>query len=92
MSGHVFHPGHEELHGITVVIDGRSGRAYVGRYHETGPRGIVLHDVAVREADGPVARSDWLARQRKFGVEIHHKHLIVPTDEVAALVKFSEAT
>ena len=28
VSGHVFHPGHDELHGVTVVITGASGRTY----------------------------------------------------------------
>jgi hypothetical protein len=90
MTGHVFHPGHEELHGITVLVDGKSGRAYVGRYHETGPRGVVLHDVAVREPDAVLGRTEWIARQHKFGVQASHKHLIVPADEVAAIVRFVE--
>ena len=52
LSGHVFHPGHEELHGITVVLDGVSGRTYVGRYHERTERGLLLHDVGVHDPAG----------------------------------------
>ena len=89
MSGHVFHPGHDELHGVTVVITGSSGRTYVGRWHERGGRGVVMHDVAIHDPSrNPASRADWLKRQEKFGVAVEHKHLIVPEAEVAEVVKF----
>lgn len=87
--GHVFHPGHEELHGITVVVPGRSGRHYVGRYHETTDRGIVLHDAGVYEAGDPQGADAWIARQVKFGVRVQHKFLIVPEDEVLEIVRLA---
>ena len=90
MSGHVFHPGHEELHGITVVLDGVSGRTYVGRYHERTDAGLLLHDVGVHDPSGGVTREEYLKRTNKFGVRADHKHLVVPHDEVAALVRFNE--
>ena len=49
MTGHVFHPGHDELHGVTVVVSGASGRTYVGRWHEKGARGITMRDVAIHD-------------------------------------------
>ncbi len=83
MSGHVFHPGHEDLHGVTVVVDDREGRTYVGRYHEATPRGVVLHDVAVRQAQGePIDRETWLKRQLKFGVQVMERTVVVPSDSV----------
>lgn len=87
MSGHVFHPGHEELHGITVVVPDSSGKTYVGRYHERNAKGVVLHDVAVYDPATNVGGSveDWLARQRKFGVQVAHRLVIVPTDTVGAV-------
>ena len=79
MSGHVFHPGHEELHGITVVLDDQAGRTYVGRYHEATPRGVVLHDVAVRETSAEALdRITWLKRQLRFGVQVMHRTLLIP--------------
>jgi hypothetical protein len=78
MSGHVFHPGHEELHGITVVLGDREGRTYVGRYHEATSRGVVLHDVAVHEADAEgFDRGAWLRQQLRFGVQVMHRTLVV---------------
>ena len=86
MSGHVFHPGHEELHGVTVVLTGASGRTYVGRYHERGPRGIVMHDVAVHDPAGSGQPVDaWLARQMQFGVKAEHRILVVPEGEAGAM-------
>ena len=82
MTGHVFHPGHDELHGVTVVIAGASGRTYLGRWHEKGARGITMKDVAIHDpATNPVALDVWLAKQRKFGVAASKRMLVVPNDE-----------
>ncbi len=88
MSGHVFHPGHDELHGVTVVVTGASGRTYLGRWHERAARGVTMKDVAIREPDSDVMLDAWLARQRKFGLDASEKFLIVPNDEVGAVEKF----
>jgi hypothetical protein len=86
MTGHVFHPGHEELHGVTVVIDGASGRTYVGRYHERIPRGVVMHDVGTHDpATAEEAREAWIARQIKLGVRVEQRHLVIPTDEARTI-------
>lgn len=90
MSGHVFHPGHEALHGVTVLVTCVDGRRYVGRYHETTPRGVLLHDVAAFEQSGGMAFEEWIGRQWKFGVHVAHKHVVVPTDEIRELARFSE--
>ncbi len=79
MPGHVFHPGHEELHGITVVLNDPAGRTFVGRYHELGPRGVVLHDVAIHDpATTDLDRAEWLIRQRRFGVQVTQRLAVVP--------------
>lgn len=86
MSGHVFHPGHEELHGVTVVVKGRSGKTYVGRYHERTERGVLLHDVGTHDpATGSLEA--YLERTNRFGVRTDAKHLVVPDDEVLEIVK-----
>ena len=82
MSGHVFHPGHEELHGVTVVVTGSTGKTYVGRYHERNDRGVVLKDVGIHEPGNGLPLEEWLERQRKFGVKVDERALVVPGDEV----------
>lgn len=91
MSGMVFHPGHEELHGVTVVVDGSSGRSWVGRYHERTGRGIHLHDVAIHDpATALLPRDAWLDRLRKFGVKIDTKHVVIPDAESARVRRLTE--
>ena len=88
MSGHVFHPGHDELHGVTVVISGTSGRTYVGRWHERAARGVTMKGVAIREPADATTLDAWLANQRKFGLDATEKFLVVPNDEVGGVERF----
>lgn len=90
MSGHVFHPGHEDLHGITVVLEGHDGRTFVGRYHEATPRGVVLHDVAVFEPAPDADRNVWLKRQLKFGVQATHRTMVVPADTAGPVARLTD--
>ena len=92
MSGHVFHPGHEELHGVTVLVSGASGRTYVGRYHERGERGVVMHDVGVHDpVSSGLGLDEWLARLLKFGIRVDHRTLVVPTAEAAEIRRLAGA-
>ena len=86
----IFHPGHEDLHGITVVVEGRSGRTYIGRYHERTDGGILLHDVGTHEPAAGSTREDYLARTLKFGVRADRKHLVIPDDVVTAIRRLAE--
>lgn len=87
-AGFAYHRKREELHGITVVVTGASGRTYVGRYHERGPDGVVLNDVGVHEGEA-AEREPWLARVRKFGVPVTHRSLVLPDGEVVAIDRLS---
>ncbi len=89
-TGHVFHPGHEELHGVTVVVTGHSGTTWVGRYHERNDRGILLNDVGIHDPAGEVTREQFIGRILKFGVPVNQRHVVVPNDEVATLGRLSE--
>ncbi|HEV8600079.1 MAG TPA: hypothetical protein VGQ69_12010 [Gemmatimonadales bacterium] len=91
MSGHVFHPGHEALHGVTVVVEGASGRSWVGRYHETNERGVVLHDVAIHDpATAALSRGDWIERLRKFGIRVDEPFVILPAKEAGPITRLSD--
>ena len=87
MSGHVFHPGHDELHGVTVVITGASGKTYVGRWHERGARGVTMKDVAIHLPTDGMPLEQWLAKQRTYGVDVMEKFLIVGNDEVGSVTR-----
>ena len=88
MSGHVFHPGHEELHGVTVVVESPGGVTWVGRYHERNDRGVLMHDVAVHDAaSAELPRGDWIQRLVKFGVRIDRKHVVIPNADATRIVR-----
>lgn len=92
MSGHVFHPGHEPLHGITVVVECVDRRTMVGRFHHTDQRGVHLLDVAMhRPDDGDGPREAFLERTQKFGVKAEHPHVLVPEHEVVSVTPLREA-
>jgi hypothetical protein len=82
VTGHVFHPGHSELHGVTVLLETENGVLYVGRYHEETPAGVLLHDVAeYREGSGGTAE-EFLRRTLKFGVRATERNVLVPARTV----------
>jgi hypothetical protein len=91
MSGMVLHPGHEELHGVTVFVEGTTGMAWVGRYHEKNERGVLLLDVSRHDpASATLPRAAWLERLRKYGITVDAKHVVVPFAEVGSITRLSE--
>jgi hypothetical protein len=80
------HHDRDELHGITVVLTGKSGRTYVGRWHEEQPRGVVMRDATILEAGEDTA--PWLERLARFGVPPDHRMLVVPSEEFGSVRKF----
>lgn len=72
------------------MVEGTGGKRYVGRFHEMGDEGLLMHDVAV--FDPSAAPSPWeefLARTLKFGVRADRKHLVVPAGEVGPITPLS---
>lgn len=86
MSGFVLHPGHHELHGVTVVVELASGITHVARFDTQDERGIHLLNVGTHDpAVSTMSLEEYLARTRKFGVRAERKHLVVPAAEVVRL-------
>lgn len=83
------HADRGDLHGVTVILAGRSGRTYLGRWHEATPRGVVMKNVAIHDPAAPGAkpREDWLADQRRFGVAATESVLLVPPDEAGEVAR-----
>lgn len=86
MSGITLHHNRDDLHGITVVVDGASGRTYVGRWHERQERGVVMKDAATLEPGED--RESWLLKLARFGIPPEHRMLIVPSEEFRAVRRF----
>ena len=92
MAGHVFHPGHQELHGVTVVLETHGSKTYVGRYDSQDDRGVHMHDVGVHDAaTSETSREEFLRRCDRFGVRPEHRDLLIPTRDVARIHKLADA-
>jgi hypothetical protein len=81
----VFHPGHHELHGVTVVVETAGALTYVGRFDTEDAAGVHLLDVGVHDAATGGTREDFVRRSARFGVRSDRKHLVVPLAEVARI-------
>jgi hypothetical protein len=91
MSGFVLHPGHHELHGVTVVLETTGPVTYVGRFDTQDDRGVHLLNVAVHDrttAAQPL--EEFLARVHKYGVRGERKHLVVPDADVGRIRRLGE--
>ena len=87
MSGHVFHPGHSALHGMTVVVETAGAATYVGRYDREDSAGVHLLDVGVHDVDSAIAKEEYIKRSSKFGVRGEHRHVVIPADKVARITQ-----
>lgn len=90
MTGHVFHPGHGELHGITVVVETHGPQTYVGRYDSEDAQGVHMLDVGVHDSGAGVSKEEYVRKSAKFGVRSDHKHLVVPAAQVARIRRLGE--
>lgn len=80
--GLVLHPGHQELHGITVIVETTGPTTYVARYDREDERGVHFKDVAAFETGSAEVLEAWLERTRKFGVRVEQKHLVLPAADI----------
>lgn len=88
MTGHLFHPGHQPLHGITVVVKAGS-RTFIGRFDRVEDGQLQLLNVAVHDPDTS-AREEFLRRSRTFGVRVDLKHLVIAEAEVSAITPLAD--
>ncbi len=83
--GHVFHPGHPELHGVTVIVETTGTHTYVGRFDREDDAGVHLLDVGIHDSSVGGRREEYLERTARFGVRADRKHLIVPRADIAGI-------
>jgi hypothetical protein len=92
MTGHIFHPGHSELHGITVVVETRDDRTYVGRYDSEDAAGLHMLDVGIHDPSvaSQLSKEEYLRKCSRFGVPNEQKHLVLPATSVVRITRLSE--
>lgn len=87
----VFHPGHDALHGMTVVVFTKTPRTFVGRWDAEEGGNVALNAVAMHEADrDPKSREHWLAETKKYGVAVAFPRLTVPAKDIERVVKLGD--
>ncbi|MHC5211116.1 MAG: hypothetical protein ACYTG2_10395 [Planctomycetota bacterium] len=93
MSGHVFHPGHDEWHGQTVVVYTTGPRTLIGRWDAVEGGTLRMLDVAMHEEDaaGAEPRDAWVAKLKQYGIPVEHKALALPRDAVTKVVRLRDA-
>ncbi len=92
MPGHVVHPGHSELHGITVVVETSGPLTYVGRYDSEDERGVHMLDVGVHDPAAGGSRDEYVTKSAKFGIRTVHKQLVIPADQVVRITRLGSLT
>ena len=90
MTGHVFHPGHHELHGITVVLRTTDRQVFIGRFDSVDERGVRMMAVSTFDSARDGSEAEFLARTGKFGVRVDAPRLIVDGQVVASITPLLE--
>jgi hypothetical protein len=91
-NGAVFHPGHDELHGQTVVIYTSGPRTFVGRWDQDLGEMVRMVGAAIHEADASEQERDaWVAHNKTYGIAVQHEFVMVPKGEISRVVKLREA-
>ncbi len=86
----MFHHGHHELHGVTVVVETAGPLTYVGRFDTEDEAGVHLVNVGVHDASGGESREDYVRRSSRFGVRTERTHMVVPRADVARITPLGE--
>jgi hypothetical protein len=91
-----FHHGKGDLHGITVVVDLKDSRVFVGRCDTVTQLGVILLDADVHDEAQPTAsgaklsKADYLRRAVQVGVWKRHDRVLVPVEDVASITPLAE--
>ena len=86
---HVFHPGHHELHGITVVVETNGRETFVGRFDSEDERGVRMLDVGIHDGDGST-KEEYIRCSVKYGIRTDRKELVVPKEAVARIRRLAD--
>jgi len=89
MTGFVFHPGHDEWHGQTVIVYTKGARVVAGRWDAVQGGELLMRDAAVHE--DPVTRERWVADAKKYGIAVQHRTFTLPHTDVERVVRLRDA-
>jgi iron-sulfur cluster assembly protein len=86
-----FHDNKSALHGITVVVDTKGPKVYVGRCDDEDQEKVILVDADSHE-DGQNGKSkaDYVKRAAKFGVWKKLDHVVIPRADVISITRLGD--
>ena len=86
-----FHDNKSALHGITVVVDTKGPKVYVGRCDDEDQEKVILVDADIHEdgANGKT-KADYVKRAAKFGVWKKYDHLVIPRADVLSITRLGD--
>ena len=86
-----FHSGKGGYHGITIVVDTKGPRVYVGRCDTVDAEGVHLLDADVHEEGaGAPTKDEWVRQASRYGVWARLPAVTVPAAEVAAIRRLGD--
>ena len=86
-----FHHDKSELHGITVVVDTKGPKVFVGRCDDMDDSNVILLDADEHEdGKGGKSKQQYVERAAKFGVWKKHDRLVIPRGDVSSVQRLGE--
>lgn len=86
-----FHDNKSPLHGITVVVDTKGPKVFVGRCDDEDQEKVILVDAdSHEEGHGGKSKADYIKRAAKFGVWKKFEHLVIPRGEVQSITRLGD--
>ena len=77
-----------------MVVETTGSRTYVGRYDIQDEHGLHMLDVGVYDEDPSnspgVSKAEYITKSAKFGIRPDHKHLIVPSSDIARVTRLGD--
>ena len=73
-----------------MVVETQGTLTYVGRFDTEDERGVHLINVGVHDAAAGGSKDEYVRRSAQFGVRAEEKHLVVPREQVARIIKLAE--
>ncbi len=92
MTGAVFHPGHDEWHGQTVVVYTHGSKTVIGRWDSISSGQVIMRDAAVHvEGQDEDDLKTWVSKIQTYGIPVEHPSLSFPEDDVTSIARLRDA-
>lgn len=85
-----FHHDKGELHGITVVVDTKGPKVYIGRCDTMNFMQVILHDADEHDESDGLAKAEYVKKAAAYGVWKKHDRIAIPKTEVVSVTRLGD--